>query len=271
MNIVFIVNPYSGKGRGRKVIPIIQNYCNIHNFNPKIFVTEYQKHATELAEEHSKSGIIVSVGGDGTLNEVINGVEFNAPVKIAVLPVGSGNDFSKNLRLVKPNNNKDIEENLSMIFHKEKNETIEVDLMSVDIYEDNPGNPIKHHFINSMGIGFDAYVGFLTNKNKYLKGILAYLLSVIKALIKYKEVDVNIKLNNEFLNGEKLLISLGNGISSGGGFYLTPKAKISDGLINLTAVDKISTLRILSALPLALFNKIDKVEEAKQFKKKSRN
>ncbi|PID59548.1 MAG: hypothetical protein CR986_05800 [Ignavibacteriae bacterium] len=99
--IVFIVNPYSGKGRGRESIPLIKKYCKANNIISDIISTEYPRHATELAENYNNAEILISAGGDEALNEIINALNDYAPVQIGVLPIGSGNDFSRNLNLVK--------------------------------------------------------------------------------------------------------------------------------------------------------------------------
>ncbi|PID59547.1 MAG: hypothetical protein CR986_05795 [Ignavibacteriae bacterium] len=150
-------------------------------------------------------------------------------------------------------------------FDKEKREITTVDLVSTIIYEQNNKIPMKHKYINSLGIGFDAYVGYLTNKSKYFPGIFACLLSVLRALVNLKNIEVTVNVNKQKIYGEKLLLSLGNGIASGGVFYLNPIAVINDGAIDLTIVDKVSVTQILTALPFILFNKLKKIHEAKQY------
>ena len=99
-NYLYIVNPTSGKGRGKKTIEVIQKYCDSKSKKNTIIETKYPLHATEIAaQEGGNYSHIVSVGGDGTLNEVVNGIKNPNEIILGVLPVGSGNDFIKNIGL----------------------------------------------------------------------------------------------------------------------------------------------------------------------------
>lgn len=260
---LYIVNPISGKGRGSKVIPLIKKCCKEADVTPNIVLSEYKTHAIKLAKENSfKYKNIIAVGGDGTVNEVINGIlEGNSSTKLCVLPVGSGNDFTKNINL--PDNIKDI---LSVIVNPNKQNIIYSDIGEIVFKEYGDNSEKKHYFINGLGIGFDAYVAYLNQSNKTLSGILSYVLAVFKALVNYKMIDVIINSDRFYIKGEKLMISIGNGISSGGGFYLTPQAIINDRILNLSSFNSITRKRLLTALPMALLNKINKVPEAIMYK-----
>ena len=257
---LYIVNPTSGKGRGKKALPIISEYCDSNKINYSVIETQYPLHAKEIVEnEKNNFTHIVSVGGDGTLNEIINGIKDWNNIILAVLPVGSGNDFTKNLGM-----SHDIRENLSLIHSSDKSEIIKVDVGNV-LFTNNDNEEYKQHkFINNLGIGFDAYVGYLNQNNKLFSGLFSYIFSVIRALFKYKMIDVELKSESEVIVGERLMLSIGNGVSSGGGFYLNPHAIINDGLLDLSVFDSITRRRLLTALPLALLNKVDKIPEAKQ-------
>ncbi|MBK8946493.1 MAG: diacylglycerol kinase family lipid kinase [Ignavibacteriae bacterium] len=268
MKYLFIVNPVSGKGRGKKSIPIIEQFLQNEGINYKLIITQYPKFATEFSLENLQNfEVVVSVGGDGTLNEVVNGIknELIAKVKLGVLPIGSGNDFSKNIKL-----SKDLISNLKVICGIETNKTRKIDLYEVKYDTVNQNNQY-HKFINGAGIGFDAYVGALTQNNKVLSGILAYLISVVKALFNYKMINVNVEINNLKIVENKLMITFGNGISHGGGFYLTPNAKIDDGLLDVSFFEQISRKRLLVALPKALVNKVNEIPEARLMQTKKVN
>ena len=150
---------------------------------------------------------------------------------------------------------------LNNILNSKNHEIIKSDIGLLE-YKDGSSDKIKSHkFINSMGIGFDAKVGKLQKENENFTGILSYLIAVIKALFNYKMIDLSsITLNNEIV-GEKLMISIGNGKCSGGGFYLNPDALIDDGYLDISIFDKISRRRLVTALPMALLNKLHKVPE----------
>ncbi len=258
---LYIVNPTSGKGRGKKALSIISNYCNNEKINHEIIETKYPLHAKQIIEnEINNYSHVISVGGDGTLNEIVNGIKNWNDIILAVLPVGSGNDFSRNLSM-----SHNIMDNMSIIHNSNKSQISKVDIGNIIYSEDGTDILKKHKFINSLGIGFDAYVGFLNQNNKYLSGIFSYLFSVVRALFKYKMIELDLKSGPERIIGERLMLSIGNGTTSGGGFYLNPKAIIDDGILDLSVFDCVTRRRLLIALPLALLNKLDKIPEAKQF------
>lgn len=263
MKYLFVINPISGKGRGKDSIPIIEYYLKSKCIDYKFLITQYPKNATEyLRNSCQEFNIIVSVGGDGTLNEVVNGIPDNYfdKVTLGVLQIGTGNDFSKNII-----SSKNIVENLASICQINKFSFRNIDLGTIEYTNVNSDEISTHKFINGAGIGFDAYVGALTQRNKVLRGISAYLVSVIKALFNYKMINVELKFNNVEITGNKLMITFGNGISHGGGFYLTPNAKIDDGILDISVFEEIKRKRLLSALPKALVNKLGDVPEADFF------
>ncbi len=186
------------------------------------------------------------------LNEIVNGISNPKNIILGVLPVGSGNDFIKNISL-----GNSIIDNMSIIHNSSKSEIIKVDVGNVVYTNLNENKAKEHKFINNLGIGFDAYVGKLNQQNKVFSGISSYIYSVIKALFNYKMIDCEIYFNEDYVSDEKLMLSIGNGISSGGGFYLNPHAIINDGQLDISIFDKITRRRLLTALPLALLNKID--------------
>ena len=263
MKYLFVINPISGKGRGKNSIPIIEKFLKSNCIDYKFLITQYPKNATEYLRNNCQEfNIIVSVGGDGTLNEVVNGIPDNYfdKVTLGVLQIGTGNDFSKNII-----SSKNIVENLASICQINKFSFRNIDLGTIEYTNVNSDEISTHKFINGAGIGFDAYVGALTQRNKVLRGISAYLVSVIKALFNYKMINVEIKFNNVEITGNKLMITFGNGISHGGGFYLTPNAKIDDGILDISVFEEIKRKRLLSALPKALVNKLEDVPEADFF------
>lgn len=254
------MNPTSGKGRGKKSIPAIHSLSNGADY--KIIETTRPFHATELTKQYKdKYKNIIAVGGDGTVNEVISGFGIGAENNFGVLPVGSGNDFIKNLDL-----NDSLTDNLSLINSPNLQKHLDVDIGKIEFTEIGNKNIKTHLFINNLGFGFDAFVGYLNQNNKVFSGITSYIYAVLKALFNYQMIDAKIKFDDQSFSGKKLLISIGNGISSGGGFYLTPNAIVNDGQLDINIIEKVTRRRLLMALPMALINKIEKVPEACLFK-----
>ncbi len=259
---LIIVNPKAGKGNGEKSVSLIKNYIRETNSDTKIIITEHPHHATKIVKENQfKFKKIVGVGGDGTLNEIINGIDLNSNEKpvLGVIPIGSGNDFARMLDL-----SKDIKQNLELIFNHAPIKPIDVG--NIKFTEKNEKEIKSHKFLNGLGIGFDAYVAYINQHSKQFSGLISYVFAVIKALINLKEMPVRIKLNNSIILGNKLLIAIGNGKTHGGGFFLNPDAEIDDNLLDLTVIDKLNKLQIMQKLPLALFNKLETAKEVSMYK-----
>ena len=150
-NYLFIVNPTSGKGKGKRAISTIDNYCKNKDLDYKIIETKNPLHATQIIQENSELfQNLISCGGDGTLNEVVNGFNLGSDNKLGVLPVGSGNDFTKNLGFASS-----VEENLEILCNPNHKTRI-IDIGNIRFRESNDKEEKKHKFINNCGIGFDA-------------------------------------------------------------------------------------------------------------------
>ncbi len=238
----FIVNATAGRGRTGKKINKLITSINKHKLDFEVELTKAPKHATQLAQEAIKKGFhnIISVGGDGTLNEIVNGVMLSGKsdeVNIGILPEGGGNDFAVNFNL--PSN---IDKAVDIL---QKFNTRKIDVGKIE----------DRYFINALGIGFDARVAMISNKLKHLNGLSRYLAAVLKALISLKMVEAEIKIDTCTLNDPFLLLSIGNGMSTGGGFLLTPEARVDDGLLDICFINKINRRRILSLLPSTIKGK----------------
>lgn len=268
-SFLFIVNPVSGKGRGKKAISKINDWLlsnKLTGKNYEIIESEYHGHIIKIAQSKSSSfDNIIAVGGDGTVNEVVNGIYLSGSnPNFGVLPVGSGNDFVKNIY----NGKLSLTNILDILVTSERSYIKDVDIGLVN-FTNFDSSTREHIFINSIGLGFDAQVAFINQHNKLLSGVPSYILAVIRALFDFKMLKISVMLDNqETLKSESLLITLGNGISSGGGFYLTPDGLIDDGILNATIIEKVSRKRLLIALPKALVNKVREVKEVSMYKTK---
>ncbi len=259
---LIIVNPKAGKGNGEKALPVIKNFIVKNKINAEIILTEKQLHATEIVKSNqTEFKKIVGVGGDGTLNEIINGFDLSPDTEnvLGVIPVGSGNDFARMLGLTK-----NIEDNLKLIFDHASIKKIDVGELH---YSEKDKNSLQtHKFLNGLGIGFDAYVAYINQHTKNFSGIISYIFAVIKALIKLENLPVRIKLDNSLILGKKLLIAIGNGKTHGGGFYLNPNAQIDDKILDLTVIEKLKWFQIIQKLPLALINRLETAKEVSMYK-----
>ena len=238
----FIVNSTAGRGRTGKKISKLVTSINEHKLDFEIELTKAPQHAIQLAKDAINKGFhnIISVGGDGTLNEVINGVMRSGKadeVNVGIIPEGGGNDFATSL-------------NLSSNINKAVNTLQKFNVKKIDV-----GKIEDRYFINALGMGFDARAAQISNKIKHLNGLPRYLLAVIKALVALKPFEAEVKLDNYTYNSPFLLIAIGNGKYIGGGFLLTPEAIVDDGFLDICFIKTITRRRILSLLPSAIKGK----------------
>jgi len=253
MKKIIIINPIAGRGRCQKIIPKIKEIIKKRAHEFDILITERKNHAKEYVSNlKDENKIIYSVGGDGTVNEIVNGIKNFENTKLGVLPFGSGNDFAKSLG---------IKHNLDT-FSKDY-ETKKIDIGQA-FYQMNESDKLHEtFFVNSLGIGFDALIAHLIAKNNTLKGLPLYLSAVFRGITKFLSFDVNAKFDNEDFSGKKLLIAVGNGKTSGGGFKLNPLADLYDGKLDVCVIEELSRLKILQKLPKAIFGTHIRLKEVR--------
>lgn len=256
---LFLVNPKAGKGNGQKALETLKSSLKNYTNNYSIEVTEFPKHAISIIKEKQNDfNTIVAMGGDGTLNEVINGLDISKDFNLGLLPVGSGNDYAFSLNL-----SKSFQDNLDLIFNHNISGESAIRIGKATIFENETQNEVEHRFINALGIGFDAIVAHHNQSNKILSGILSYITAIVKTIKEYQPISMSVDLgNNLIIKGNKLLLTVGKGKTSGGGFYLTPKAKFFDDQFEICIIEYVKTLKLLRSLPKALVNKLDTLPEA---------
>jgi len=212
-----------------------------------LVITEYPGHAVEIASaiSHHSNSIIFSIGGDGSLNEIINGINNNHHVALGVIPIGSGNDFARAIGNLK----KDFLVEKYLL--SEKISLCDIGHLTLSI-ENNI--ILDKKFISSLGIGFDAQVAYKIKSIKYLKGLLLYLASVFASLLTYKAPTSKLEIpqNKVTINDKLFLFAVGNTETAGGGFKLNPGARIDDGYLNLCLAKDISKMTLLRVLPRAI-------------------
>jgi YegS/Rv2252/BmrU family lipid kinase len=237
MKHIFIVNPVAGKGKTLSVIPSIKKYFEDNPGDTfEIYLTERRAHATELAKKvvSEGTGRIYSVGGDGTLNEVLNGM-IHSNFTLGVLPMGSGNDF---IRTLCPGINP---HDLTVEQVVEGSEKI------VDCAKAN-----DTYFINVASVGFDAEVAEnmkLFKKIPLVKGALSYILSIFYTLVNLKPYTVRYAMNDKTGSSDYLLIAVCNGKYYGGGFMPAPNADLNDGLFDICHVKSVKRRVVFRCFP----------------------
>jgi diacylglycerol kinase (ATP) len=229
-NYKFIVNPAASRGKGNSIGKWLEEECKRRNMDFNLQYTTCPGEATEIAAKSTRDfEYIIAVGGDGTLQEVINGlIEMNT--KVGIIPVGTGNDFVRAAKI--PIQQKDALDTV-----------IEGNTKPIDV-----GKIGDRVFHNGIGIGFDAWVVDESLKIKKLRGRIVYLYAIIKTLKAYHAPLMELNFNNKTISQKLFLVTVANGVSLGGGIKLTPFAKIDDGLLDLNIIQDVNKFKILQNL-----------------------
>jgi lipid kinase, YegS/Rv2252/BmrU family len=229
-----ILNPVAGKGNGLHMRPRIEANLTRLGLEYKLVLTEYPEHATKLARQALEEGfdVVVAGGGDGTVNEVLNGImtageNKKASTALAVIPVGRGNDFAFSMGIPT-----DPDESCNLLAHDPQMK-IDVGRVVSERY------PNGLYFGNGVGMGFDAMVGFVAAKMR-ISGILSYLVAAIKTMfIYFKSPLVELTLDGQASQLQALMICTMNGSRLGGSFMMTPDSSPNDGLFDLCIVREV--------------------------------
>ncbi len=257
MKHVFIMNPESGKLRNRRhIVKEIHEKAADFEADYEIYFTKGQgdggMYARELCERYCKDFDagrceearlrIYGCGGDGTVNELVNGCFGYKGVEIGVIPMGTGNDYIRNYGKV--DDFKDIRRQM-------RGRSVTSDLIGFRAVYDN--NIMEGYCANMFNIGFDCNVVDLTSKVKrwpLVGGSLAYLISVFLILIRKKGADLRIEyMDGRVLDGKILLIAIANGCYCGGGVKGVPYCRLDDGLMDVSVVNDISRTSFVTLFP----------------------
>ena len=239
-----ILNPVAGKGKAAKLYPVIDNILIKSGFDYEILLTGKPGDALDIARnlQLNENDITVAAGGDGTCNEVINGLLTRACGSVTpifgILPVGRGNDFSST-----PGIPEDVEKALQILMAA-KIRKLDVGIVKGGFF------PEGRFFINGVGIGFDTKVGFEAAKLKIKSGF-SYFLGALITIARYEPSPViQIRYDSNEITLPATIVSIVNGRRMGGSFYMGPNALIDDGLLDICYVrhqpSRLSLLKILS-------------------------
>ena len=239
-----IANPNAGHGKGARAIPEIESELTRLGLDYELVRTERVGHAIQLARQAALDGyeVIVAAGGDGTVNEVLNGLmkarteSKNRPA-LGVLCSGRGNDFAPCVN---------IPEDLPGAFQVLKDDHRRM----IDIGRVRGGKfPQGRYFANNVGVGFDA-IGTIEVAKLPEWGMLSFLIAILKTIfLFYKGPTVRLDYDDETLTTSTLMLLTMNGKRMGTGFKMAPDAKPDDGLFDLVIVRQVSRPRIFSLIP----------------------
>lgn len=248
---LLIVNPAGGSGKTMKALPEIESLLAERNVDYEFHFTREPYHATDIVRARGdKFDVIVSVGGDGTINEIINGLpDINKP--LGIIPIGTGNDFARSCCIPYDN------------IHEAINILLNHDSRHVDL-----GVANDYRFINVMGLGFEGRSSEIGRALTMLKGPVKYLVAIGYTLFAYKRIPVKITIGDQVIEEKTFLISIGNGWNVGGGLQLTPRAKLDDGMFDICYVKNISRYRIVSNFTRLYNGTIDELDEIEMYRGK---
>lgn len=237
-----IINPVSRHGKAKQYamesLKILEK-C----FQVDVVESEYPGHAKELAEKSTGYKTIISAGGDGTVHEIVNGMMssgLNEEVILSILPVGTGNDSARSIGM--PFNHLKAAEKIC-----------QKKVSQVDV-----GKLNNIYFSNSLGLGMDARVAQraidLKGKIK-AKGLSLYLRALFDILSDWETYEIELDANGYKFKGEITLIASNIGRTYGGGFFVTPRAYIDDGLFDVCLVKSVPVYEVPFRLPFIIFGK----------------
>ena len=248
----FIVNPNARSGLGASVWHQLEQILKEKNVSYKVHFTRYQRHATSIVREITsdlKKHVIVILGGDGTVNEVVNGIADYSKTTRGYVPIGSSNDFARHFKL-----NRDPVKALQTVLSPSRFQNMNIGTICYS------NNNRRKHFAVSTGIGFDAAVCHqaVVSKlkillNKLHLGKLTYAGIALHQMLALSPKEMIITLDNEkpmTFNRVYFTAAL-NHPFQGGGFKFCPKADPCDDYLDVTVISDMSKLKVLLLLPTA--------------------
>ncbi|MGI5840406.1 MAG: diacylglycerol/lipid kinase family protein [bacterium] len=231
MRTIIIINPAAGRGKAAAVWQQLRQSCPELVSACPVSFTERPGHARELAAAAAtRYETIVSIGGDGTVHEIVNGIA-GKPVRLVIVPAGTGNDLARILA-VPP-------QPAAALRLMRSGHPREIDLGRVD----------GVWFMNVSGVGFDAEVVSDVNSGCRFPGGSAYILSVLKTLFRYRPAAAEITVDGVTHFSRIYIASVANGQYYGGGMRIAPQAALDDGMFDVCVVRDLGKIGFLRAFP----------------------
>lgn len=235
---VFIVNPSANRTKALKRVGWLRNALKEHWPGSRILISKNPGDLARIGrEEAAKGHPVIACGGDGSINELINGVAGMDAV-VGVLPMGSGNDFAKSMGIP-------LEKDAALKVLRTA-EATPIDLIR---YNTNRGGGLCD---NTLGIGFDGWANFHAHQNTVFKGTLQYLFATLKTAFTFNAVPMRLTLDELDISGNFLMVTLCNGTTEGGNFKVAPMADPADGWMDVVMLGPLSIPRLFMRLPFFL-------------------
>ncbi len=248
---LFVVNPVSGTGRQKNIEPVIQDNLDHDLFDYSVCYTEHIHHGTELAREAADSGYdcVVAVGGDGSVNDVAQGLK-DTGVHMGIIPCGSGNGLARTLKIP-------LRPTLAVqTLNKLHSQTID----SIVVND-------RHLSVNASGVGFDAHIARLLKAVKK-RGFQAYSSIFFREYASYESNNYRLTIDGRTLSRKAWFIAIANGSQYGYNLTVAPKAKLTDGLLDISIIDKVPIDHLAITAPMAFMNLLDHSQHVEMFRAK---
>ena len=218
MKHIFIINTIAGRGRYQKILPNIEKVCKEENIDYEIRYITKELNGVDIVKEYeNEENIIYIVGGDGTLTKALQGI-VGTKNKLGIIPAGSGNDTYKAIKVLPEGETK-------------------IDLAKIN----------STYFINVACSGIDAEVGHNMEYLRKTKIPISqlYNASIVYTFVKFKFKNIKIKTKIKEINDKYTIVSICNGGYYGGGYNIAPKSQLTDGLLDIYYVEKMSKIKML--------------------------
>jgi YegS/Rv2252/BmrU family lipid kinase len=257
-----IVNPIAGNGRALQVWESLKSTAVEANIDFQSALTKHPGHAVSLAREAVKQGgrRILVVGGDGTANEVVNGMFLSdvstEDVVLGMVSSGSGNDWVRTIgRHGSP---------VQVIRDLKSADSVHYDAGLIRFKEENEWQ--KRYFMNMAGAGFDgSVVERMERDGKKGGGKMVYWRALLRTLWSYKHTEVSFKVDDTELSYPTLSVAAGIGRYNGGGMKQLPFADYNDGKLDLTIITSLPKWKMVLHLPRLSNGSFTKLKEVKTF------
>jgi diacylglycerol kinase (ATP) len=240
-----IVNPVAGAYSTRRKWPIISKILERIGLHFDFQYTEGVGHAIELARIAASDGyrFLVAVGGDGTVNEVANGILYSTNTKktaLGIISTGTGSDFIRSVGI-----SRDYATACSALTSSKR---LSIDVGVVE-YQ-SKGQTLQRFFINAAGVGFDAAVAKETERlPKFFGGTVPYIAGLLRTMFIYKNKPVVVRVGDEVENHRVLNVAVANGGYLGGGMHIAPEAELGDSLLDMVMVGDMGKFELIKELP----------------------
>jgi len=237
--IKIILNPMADMGNAWRVARDLRSITEQHG-GIDWSGTVYPGHAIDLARSAEDYDMVIAMGGDGTVHEVMNGLmqipEDKRPI-LGVVPVGSGNDFGHAINV-----STNPTEALNRAIHGEPS------MVDLGLMTDEEGR--REYFDNTLGFGFGAIVTINSHRLPLLRGYIMYLVAIVQTIIlDHNPIAMQLETDTEKWNQKVIYLTICNGPREAGGLPMAPEAKIDDGIFHYAMIENVSRLMMFRILP----------------------